>query len=96
MGLTTEDEGPGINYLQGIPSESGKGNRSEVEGGMSIQRRKIPRAIQRILSVDGNPIRVHCAKDARIEWTGREDELDHHGESPEYASICQVVQDVMG
>ena len=35
-------------------------------------------------------------KDARIEWSGRENEPDHHGASPEYVGTCKVVQDVLG
>ena len=81
MGLTTEDEEPGVILLQGIPHESGKGNRLEGEGGSSRKRRRILRAAQRLVSVDGNPTQRHRAEDARIEWNGQEDEPDGNGES---------------
>ena len=35
VGLTAEDEGPSIVCLQGIPRESGKGNRLEVKSGLT-------------------------------------------------------------
>ena len=35
VGLTTEDEGPSTLRLQGIPHESGKGNRPKAESGSS-------------------------------------------------------------
>ena len=35
VGLTTEDEGPSTICLQGIPHESGKGNKPEAESDSS-------------------------------------------------------------
>ena len=59
--------------------ESRERNRSKIEGSPSRQWRQIPREIWGVLPIEGNPARIHCAKDARAKRDGREDEPDHHG-----------------
>ena len=50
-------------------------------------------AVRGVLPLEGNPARIYRAEDVGTKRTSREDEPDHNGEGPEYASTCQVTQE---
>ena len=44
------------------------GRKPKAESGSSGQRRRIPGAVRRVLSVEGKPTRIHCVENTRAEW----------------------------